>query len=465
MEKKKDLGSIFKQHLSALDKSPSEFVWKNILKEKKRKKRRFFFLLFSGITAVIIMMSFIGIQLNQKDAEYELPTINTVTTKDDNCIDAIPESEDKIVNIEDVTDNANSVAPTKDIDIRTIKTKQDDAGLNQKNTIPVPNSSTRQSPFKSNKKKITQTLNNTINSDTDNISKDASEATYINSPSTEQSIHKTNSITNDNEPHENGINKIVEQDSLQQETELPIKKIKSELEPKKKEEEEIKRPFRIFVHASPTYYNAFSNYSIIDQSLDENTKNGGISLSYGVYLTYQLSNKTSLRLGVNMLNAVYNTNQVISNSPNTLLNYSFIDYASQIPSAQLNTIFENNTKITLKQTIKSVEIPIEMSNKIYFNNRFKVNIISGISLSRLTDSSVAVIQNDLPSILLGQTTQYPRVFFTVNVGIGLQYGLTKNIRFQAEPIFKYQMNSLNNRPRNFNPYFIGIQSGISFIIK
>jgi hypothetical protein len=63
---------------------------------------------------------------------------------------------------------------------------------------------------------------------------------------------------------------------------------------------------------------------------------------------------------------------------------------------------------------------------------------------------------------LGEATNINDMSYSANFGIGLNYNISKQLRFNLEPTFKYQINTFNETSGNFQPFFIGVYTGLSF---
>jgi hypothetical protein len=64
--------------------------------------------------------------------------------------------------------------------------------------------------------------------------------------------------------------------------------------------------------------------------------------------------------------------------------------------------------------------------------------------------------------VLGEANNLSTVSFSTNVGLGLDYKLSKKFTFNIEPMFKYQLNPYTDSSVNFKPYYLGVYSGLSF---
>ena len=52
--------------------------------------------------------------------------------------------------------------------------------------------------------------------------------------------------------------------------------------------------------------------------------------------------------------------------------------------------------------------------------------------------------------------------YSANLGLGLNYNVSKKVKVNLEPMFKYQINTFNNSAGDFKPYFIGVYTGLSY---
>ena len=46
--------------------------------------------------------------------------------------------------------------------------------------------------------------------------------------------------------------------------------------------------------------------------------------------------------------------------------------------------------------------------------------------------------------------------------LGFDYRITKQLNIMLEPTFKYQINTFNNTFGDFQPFFIGVYTGLNF---
>ncbi|HBY67528.1 MAG TPA: hypothetical protein DEG69_07095, partial [Flavobacteriaceae bacterium] len=90
------------------------------------------------------------------------------------------------------------------------------------------------------------------------------------------------------------------------------------------------------------------------------------------------------------------------------------------------------------QDISYYEVPLELKYAIV-NNRFGVNMIGGLSTLFLGNNEISVEDGGFRSVL-GEANNLNQVSFTTNVGVGFDYKISKRLKFNVEPMFKYQLN-------------------------
>ena len=66
------------------------------------------------------------------------------------------------------------------------------------------------------------------------------------------------------------------------------------------------------------------------------------------------------------------------------------------------------------------------------------------------------------STVLGEANNLNSLSFTTNIGLGFDYKIGKRLKFNIEPMFKYQLNPYTDSSVDFNPFFMGVYTGLSF---
>ncbi|MBL4629648.1 MAG: outer membrane beta-barrel protein, partial [Paraglaciecola sp.] len=214
-------------------------------------------------------------------------------------------------------------------------------------------------------------------------------------------------------------------------------------------------------------------------SFASNSKSGNVNLSYGVFVSYEVTSRLSIRSGLHKVNYGYNTNEIsFSSSFEDNPNRSLIENIDYAINAE-NIILESNTKSIpsidkfsdattevptkngrMVQQFGYLEVPIEL-NYALVNKRFGVNIIGGLSSLFLIDNSITLDSKGL-TLNLGEAKNINTLNFSTNIGLGLNYKVTPKLQLKVEPIFKYQLDTFSDTSGNFKPFSIGVYSGFSF---
>ena len=90
-----------------------------------------------------------------------------------------------------------------------------------------------------------------------------------------------------------------------------------------------------------------------------------------------------------------------------------------------------------------------------------LNLIGGFSTFLLENNNI-ISEFDGEEMEIGKANNINNLSFTSNLGVGFNYNFSKAIQFNLEPTFKYQINAYENTPTNFNPYIIGLYTGLSY---
>lgn len=241
------------------------------------------------------------------------------------------------------------------------------------------------------------------------------------------------------------------------------------------EEEGIGKRWSVAPSIAPVYYNTLSSGSPIDNQFASNDKRGALNMSYGVNVGYKITDKLSVRSGINKFDVGYKTDNVVvrpslSGSDNgTLKNVRLRDGATNLAIfgessfnvSELPSDLALRFDAFLDQQISYYEVPMEMSYLIS-DKRLGVNIIGGFSTLFLNDNAIYAQQPSGTRILLGEANNLNSVSFSTNIGVGFNYKISKSFNFNLEPVFKYQLNSFSENSGGFKPYTLGIYSGFSF---
>jgi len=221
---------------------------------------------------------------------------------------------------------------------------------------------------------------------------------------------------------------------------------------------------------APVYYNSLQNGSPLNDELSNNSKSSDNALSIGVKVNYQVSNKFFIQSGVNKVELAYNTknvNALISSSKNAFNNIN-TDRTGVIltPASNLanngspNALNKSSVSGDLNQSIEYFELPIEMKYNLY-DKKIGLNLVGGFSTLFLSNNSVSMVtQNSVTD--LGEANNLNDINFSGNVGVDLDYKISKSWYLNVAPMFKYQFNTYSGNSGNFRPYYFGLYSGLNY---
>ena len=230
----------------------------------------------------------------------------------------------------------------------------------------------------------------------------------------------------------------------------------------KKENAEVYKKFYVDVFASPTMYGYFSKGSTLDSRLDSLSTKSEIKFSYGVGLTYDLSEKIAVRIGYSKVNISF----VTKNAPIDVSNYSGIDYNPNISNQSIltsdNFPLNGAAIVDIIQKISYTEIPIEFKYK-FLDKKIGMKSSFGFSFLYLNENKVSIKTDTGFSQDIGKTRNLSGTSISVNLGLEMDYPLFKNTKIFVEPMFNYQIKAFSNS--DFKPYFFGIHTGIRYSLN
>jgi len=237
---------------------------------------------------------------------------------------------------------------------------------------------------------------------------------------------------------------------------------------------------------APVYFDAMGEGSPIHSIFVPNSKSGDVNLSYGLSVAYEVSKKLSIRSGVHKVDYGYRTNDVefsssIENATSSQIDN--IDYTvisknlvvSSKASTRVEALNQNPFLDTTPSDVSTasftqdgvmdqqfgyLEVPIEL-NYALVDKRFGINLIGGVSSLFLVDNSISLSSGELTTDL-GEANNINSVNFSANAGFGLNYKVTPKVQLNVEPVFKYQLNTFSETDGTFNPFTVGVYSGLSF---
>lgn len=425
MENRKDIGKIFREKLNNFKKEPNDVVWDSIHAELQKKgKRKIIYIPFwmktAGVFSLVAFISIFSIDAFLEKEQFSTPN----------------KSNQEILNSKSIPKKDNTVN-TKSL----IQTDSSNVSISNRKNI---HTSLNKTNWKNNKKKLNakksmiESKNNLVMSDYSNkkvFENNSLSAVENNNAKIETNNEKLDSLISSNEDK----------------TELKIA-----LEDKKDSLLDRKRGLYVFVYGSPTYSGILSSNSPLDNRLINNPKSTQMNWSYGVYLGYESDYKWSLRLGIGKMNMSFITENAIVN----IADYN-INYSKNTTNATIYTDTNFSETMTITQDISYTEIPLEIKYNFY-DKKFGISSIVGFSYLFVDNNVISIKTANGNNFDIGSTKNLSESTFSINAGFEMYYKLSKKLKFNIEPLFKYHPIDYKKNSNPVNSYSFGIQGGLQF---
>ncbi|MFT5750539.1 MAG: hypothetical protein ACI828_000118 [Flavobacteriales bacterium] len=500
MKERKNIDRLFQEKFKDFEAHPSDRVWENIASAKAKKEDSKLFPLWlrlGGIAAALAILFSVGSvfwnapENDTQLVENEIPvqteeTDSKKTPRDRNTTNEIPEN----IQTQQLAEESTNETPTTPTNNEG-STKKIYNGNSQNRTLNErPYTRIAQQTGSKNARTLKETDNG-----------------YTETPSTSESTKNVDArmavttTPNKNTPDRNNRSHLIEpsqsdvkastnktQEAIAQQIDAPSKteEKKSLVEVAEalknaKEEEAIanldKNPnqdrWNVGAVAAPVYYGNFGG-SGIDPQFKDNTKSGDVNLSYGVQVSYAVSDRLKVRTGVSNVDLSYGTNDisftpdiaatrlagVAYNSNGKFLSVTDRVNQQEIAQSDFQGGGSNVSNGSINQRIGYIEIPVE-AVYVLSDKRLGIEVIGGVSTLFVNDNEIA-IESDGLRTPIGASSSLNDVSFTTNVGIGLNYKVTESVHINMEPTLKYQLNAFDNSAGDFKPYYVGLYTGVSY---
>lgn len=524
MSEKKHIDRLFQEKFKDFEVTPNDSVWDNIHStlQKEDADNRIFIPLWwklGGVAAILALLLTVGIKLMSDDSNSS--TNNTVVDTEKQSFDKSNDASQSGTNnpndLKNISkdfnsqiDNSSKVANEdgsnfeemingvshETINTNSEKNKNNSNGLNASdaNQTGIANKSNNGST----EKNVVETSNGYKNP-----SQDKSGIKTKDAIANETKVDKNYSFQNTGpqkiakseidkliEDSKNNNNSAVTKASEKMEDILTEEKIEEEktdksiedaiadtnIEEEKDEKEKKLNRWNISPNVAPVYFNSLGKGSPLDEQFVNNTKEGDVTMSYGVGGSYAINNRLKVRAGINKVDLGYSTDNVIA--------FKSIDQTSavrgQINNISVNDNSENMTYLSseslnrnitpeiintkaqgaINQRFGFIELPLEMEYAL-INNKFGLNVIGGFS-TLFVDKNEIYSVIDGNQTLIGEANNINNLSYTANFGLGVNYNISEKIKVNVEPTFKYQIDTFNNSSGDFKPFFIGVYTGLSY---
>src|SRR5690554_3024823 len=188
-------------------------------------------------------------------------------------------------------------------------------------------------------------------------------------------------------------------------------------------------------NVAPVYYNTLSQGSPLSQQFSENSKQGDVSISFGVNIAYQISKRLSIRSGLNSVDMGYATDGIefgpaMSSAQNHQLNVRFNSPSGAqqsspnialsdgktplyTPDNELQAKSEKTYQGSINQKFGYLEVPMELKYRLV-DTKIGVNIIGGFSSLFLTDNKVTINSDNNLKSEVGEASNLNDMSFSTN---------------------------------------------------
>ncbi|WP_299121114.1 hypothetical protein [uncultured Winogradskyella sp.] len=522
MNDKKNIDRLFQEKFKDFEVAPNDAVWNRINESlpNKKKKRRVIALWWQigGVAAAIALLLTAGVSMfNSVDnSNKDLPIVNTDKIETNKANDNLKtstnseqdelqktngvekikyvdsEADNNLINKEgDATDNPKKDNVSNQLINSNQYQKESNAVANYSKEKEKINSSQKRNDLTTvnNKENSTKVAANTSN----NSSKDSDAAQLANEKELKSTIKNTieknktavaNNASSNKSGDENKGTEAKNDEELKSENaiieEINKQDIKNAIVGNiiDEKEEEKQNRWSIAPNVAPVYYSSLGQGSSIGEQFNSNTKTSDINMSYGIVGSYAITKRLKVRTGVSRVNLSQSTSEVyaftgpsISTAASRTSNIPIggnITFNNNLPiaslmSAKLMQMPESSSPIksgNLDQRFGFIEVPLELEYRIV-DKKFGVNVIGGFSTFFLNQNEIYADLHGTPT-LIGEANNINSTSYSANLGLGLDYSLSKQWNVNLEPTFKYQINTFNNTSGNFNPFFVGVYTGLSF---
>lgn len=502
MSDKKNIDRLFQEKFKDFDPVPDEQLWKQIESSliadgKKSKKIIPVWWRLGGIAAAIALLFTLGYNYTSifNDTEQALPTEEIITTVED-VNDAINNKKEEVItNSEDVSNTKKSEEKAIKNTLEVTKTDHNKEAVTNEIFEKEDNHPYKKLPA-TKKNPLINSVGNKSLTATSYAVKDKKSSTTTSAISSKSENNKKETVAYSDIPKEKEINLNIDNKAVEKElksekdaaittVETPEKEKPSLLDAIEEQNalkqeaivEKSNKKWVINPTLAPVYYSSLSNGSPIHSQFVDNSKSGNVNLSYGVNIAYELTNRLSIRSGVNKVNYGYNTDNVALTSTGNELqaieNITFSNISDNIAindkqtSAPQNQSFDAVSRAitpeidaVLTQELGYIEIPLELKYRLV-DKKLGVNIIGGISSLFLTNNDIIVESEDFTTEV-GEANNINSTNFSTNIGIGVDYQISEKVIINLEPVFKYQLNTFSGDDGGFKPYALGVYTGLSF---
>ncbi|HMB62687.1 MAG TPA: outer membrane beta-barrel protein [Eudoraea sp.] len=504
-----DIDKLFRQKLKDFGEVPDEKVWDSIRASLDQKKKSRGILpiwwRLGGVAALLAILFYVVDPIGTPDPEDIIsPSVEQVENPESGPDDNIendplhaPEVENGVARaVNEVEKSETSAKQASDNPAKTSATTQVAAtgkntvlqGENDRNDPGIATTANQETEITAAAPETSMEITTTGEENTETISYEKDTGITVAEPGAEE---KEGFRENAGDKVADNIQKDVAGDGVlaaevENDEEDKNSKKKSIFDEVEEDEEVVaeKNEHRWSVGPSvaPVYFSSLGEGSPIHSNFATNSKSGNLNLSYGLSVSYDVSKKLSIRSGLHRVDYGYDTNDILFSSSlaaSTNNRIDHIDYALtsknlvvqstanseavQDPYSAISNEIAAPTPSRdgrMVQQFGYLEVPVEVNYSL-LDSKLGLHIIGGVSSLFLVDNTVT-LESEGGSTQIGEANNINSLNFSTNIGFGVDYNISEKVRLNLEPMFKYQLNTFSDASGNFQPFSVGIYSGLSF---
>ena len=201
-----------------------------------------------------------------------------------------------------------------------------------------------------------------------------------------------------------------------------------------------------------------------EKYFDDNQSSGLISNILGFNVVFRATNRISIQTGIISKELRFITEGLFLTEFIPDVNPTNIVYNPGVEVRFTNTpeiggAYSESTSLT--QTIVYMEMPFELKYRMFGNLKFNTNFVGGFSFLYLNKNEIRAKSN-LLSRSIGKADNILTTSLSVNLGLDIEYHLSKRFVFNSAFMFKKHYNTYLNYGNEAAPYTIGMHAGIGY---
>ena len=201
-----------------------------------------------------------------------------------------------------------------------------------------------------------------------------------------------------------------------------------------------------------------------EKYFDDNQSSGLISNILGFNVVFRATNRISIQTGIISKELRFITEGLFLTEFIPDVNPTNIVYNPGVEVRFTNTpeiggAYSESTSLT--QTIVYMEMPFELKYRMFGNLKFNTNFVGGFSFLYLNKNEIQAKTN-LLSRSIGKADNILTTSISVNLGLDIEYHLSKRFVFNSAFMFKKHFNTYLNYGNEAAPYTIGMHAGIGY---